>query len=152
MGLSIEFDLSLDYTEWTPEVANNFRPVVANAGKHICAGCDHLWSCYYTAELRRLKKLLEHAERQALNTKIQGSAADLVGLGIIRTGELLSKNDYPAHLVLYIHDEVHYLVPTDSNVDLFAKDFRRAMESVSEYVDVPLIFEPKVGKCWSDVK
>ena len=152
IGLSIEFDLSLDYTEWTREVADNFRPVVANAGKHACASCGKLWSCYYTAELRRLKKLLEHAERQALNTKIQGSAADLVGMGIIRTGELIEKNGYPAHPVLYIHDEVHYLVPTDSNVDLFAKDFQKAMQSVDEYVDIPLIFEPKIGKCWSDVK
>jgi DNA polymerase-1 len=152
IGLSIEFDLSLDLKEWTPAVANTMRPVIEHAHKEKCASCKYLWQCYYNIEFDRLKKALEHNERQALNTKIQGSAADLVGKGIIRTGELIQKHGYDARLIIYVHDEVHYLVPQDSNVSAFAKDFSNAMQSVDEYLDVPLVFEAKVAKQWSKIK
>lgn len=152
IGLSIEFDLATDLRDWTPKLANDFRPTIQKAGKSACAQCPLLWECYYIAEHKRLRKLLEHEERKALNTKIQGSAADLVGKGIIRTGQLIQQNDYPAHLVIYVHDEVHYLLPVDSQVDAFAKDFGKAMESVSSELTVPLKFKPKVGKSWVDIK
>ena len=152
IGLSIEFDLSVDIKDWTKEVAQLNRSTLEHGGKHKCATCDYLWACYYTTEYQRLRKALEHNQRQALNTKIQGSAADLVGLGIIRTGEKIKQNGYDAHLKIYVHDEVHYMVPTDSNVDLFAKDFSKAMQSVEEYIDVPLIFETKIDKCWAKLK
>jgi DNA polymerase I-like protein with 3'-5' exonuclease and polymerase domains len=152
IGLSIEFDLSIDLKDWTQAAANTMRPVIANAKKQKCAQCKFLWSCYYTTEYNRQKKQIEHNERQALNTKIQGSAADLVGKGIIRTGQLIQQHDFDAHLIIYVHDEVHYLVPTDSNVDLFAKDFSLAMQSVDEFLDVPLLFEAKVAKSWAKIK
>lgn len=152
IGLSIEFDLSLGLEEWTQSIASTMRPVIANAKKDKCANCKYLWSCYYTMEYDRLKKQVEHNERQALNTKIQGSAADLVGKGIIRTGELITRNNYDAHLIIYVHDEVHYLVPQDSNVELFAKDFSKAMQSVDEFLDVPLLFEAKAAKSWDKIK
>jgi DNA polymerase I-like protein with 3'-5' exonuclease and polymerase domains len=152
IGLSLEYDLSIGLNEWTQSVADTMRPVIAHAKKTKCSNCKYLWSCYYTLEYDRLKKVNEHHERQALNTKIQGSAADLVGKGIIRTGELIQKHGYDASLIIYVHDEVHYLVPADSNVDLFAKDFSKAMTSVDEYLDVPLIFEAKAAKSWDKIK
>jgi DNA polymerase I-like protein with 3'-5' exonuclease and polymerase domains len=152
IGLSLEFDLSLDLKEWTRDVANTMRPVIEHAKKERCGKCEYLWQCYYNIEYDRIKKALEHNERQALNTKIQGSAADLVGLGIIRTGQLINQHGYDARFIIYVHDEVHWLVPQDSNVDLFAKDFSKAMMSVDEYLDVPLLFEAKAAKQWSKIK
>lgn len=152
IGLSIEFDLSTDIKDWSREAADRLRPLIKHAKKEKCSDCKYLWGCYYTTEYNRLKKALEHNERQALNTKIQGSAADLVGLGIIRTGELIQRHGYDARLKIYVHDEVHYLVPTDSNVDLFAKDFSKAMQSVDEYLNVPLLFEAKAAKSWDKLK
>jgi DNA polymerase-1 len=152
IGLSLEFDLSLDPKEWTKEVADKMRPVITHAKKAQCGSCKYLWQCYYNIEFDRLKKQLEHNERQALNTKIQGSAADLVGKGIIRTGQLIRQHGYEAQFIIYVHDEVHWLCPADSNVALFAKDFAQAMMSVDEYLDVPLEFEAKVAQSWSKIK
>lgn len=152
IGLSLEYDLSIDMKTWSDEMADAMRPVIAHAGKKKCAECKYLKPCYYTLEYDRIKKLIEHNERQALNTKIQGSASDLVALGIIRTGELITRNGYDASLIIYVHDEVHYLVPTASNVDLFAKDFGKAMQSVDTYLDVPLEFKPQVAASWDKVK
>jgi DNA polymerase-1 len=126
--------------------------VIEHAKKEKCASCKYLWQCYYNIEFDRIKKMLEHNERQALNTKIQGSAADLVGKGIIRTGQLIQSSGIDAQLIIYVHDEVHYLVPEDSNVEAFRQDFGKAMMSVDEYLDVPLVFEPKVAKQWSKIK
>ena len=56
------------------------------------------------------------------------------------TGELIQRSGIDAQLIIYVHDEVHYLVPEDSNVDAFREDFGKAMMSVDEYLDVPLVF------------
>jgi DNA polymerase-1 len=132
--------------------AEAFRPLIRESGREKCADCKYLWQCYYTAEFKRLRKELEHIERQAVNTKIQGSAADLTNLGIVRTGEIINSAGYEAILTNYVHDEVIFRVPVDSNVDLFKEDFGRAMMSVQEYISVPLKFVPKVAKTWAKLK
>lgn len=152
IGLSVQYDLSMDLDEWTLDRAEAFRPLIRESGRQKCADCKYLWQCYYTAEFKRLRKELEHIERQAVNTKIQGSAADLTNLGIVRTGEMIQAAGYEAILTNYVHDEVIFRVPVDSNVDLFKEDFGRAMMSVQEYISVPLKFQPKVAKTWAKLK
>lgn len=152
IGLSVQYDLSMDLDEWTKDRAEALRPLIKQAKKSQCAACPFLWECYYTVEHKRLRSEIEHTERQAVNTEIQGSAADLTNLGIVRTGHLIEQNGYDATLYNYVHDEIVFQVPADSNVDLFAKDFQEAMESVSEYITVPLQFKPKVATTWASLK
>lgn len=151
-GLSVQYDLSMDIDEWTEARAEALRPLLKSSGKVDCANCPLLWSCYYTAEYKRLRREIEHVERQAVNTTIQGSAADLTNLGIVRTCDMIERNGYSAVLANYVHDEVIFQLPADSNVDLFRQDFEKCMTSVSEYISVPLKFKPKVAKSWADLK
>jgi len=152
IAMSVQYELSMDLDEWTQDRANAIRPLLKEAKKDQCAACPFLWECYYTVEYKRAFKEIEHVERQAVNTKIQGSAADLTNLGIVRTGEIIRQSGYDAILTNYVHDEVIFRVPVDSNVDMFIEDFGKAMTSVEEYISVPLKFEPRIGKSWDMLK
>jgi len=152
VAMSIQYDLGMDLHEWTRDRAEKIRPLLKTYKKDTCATCPFLWECYYTVECRRLKREIEHVERQIVNTKIQGSAADITNLGIVRVGELIKRHNLDAVLYLYVHDEVIFSVRADQNVDLFAQDFEKAMTSVQEYISVPLKFKPKIGKSWADLK
>ena len=90
------------------------------------------------------------AERIALNTPIQGTAADLIKLAMIRVDKAL-REEYPqAKLLLQVHDELIVECPEDiaSNV---AKLVSREMEGIAA-LKVPLTAEAKSGKSWYDAK
>ena len=87
------------------------------------------------------------AERQAFNTRIQGSAADIIKLAMIRAHDMIPKE---AKLLLTVHDELVTLTP-DSLVDKTQEAIREAMEDI-HLLDVPLIADIKVVQRWGDAK
>ena len=90
------------------------------------------------------------AERIALNTPIQGSAADLIKLAMIRVDSAL-RNHFPeAHLLLQVHDELIVECPADI-ADQVAALVSREMEQVAQ-LTVPLTAEAKWGESWYDAK
>ena len=89
-------------------------------------------------------------ERTAFNTVIQGSAADLIKLAMIAVTDRLKAEDHPARLLLQIHDELLFEVPSDRADDLEAlvtEEMTGAME-----IDVPLKVDVGTGDNWLDVK
>ncbi|XP_012557615.2 DNA polymerase theta isoform X1 [Hydra vulgaris] len=105
-----------------------------------------------------------HAERQAVNTTIQGSAADLVKIAMnnidIKLNEIfgnscfnkLAEKSQPkgAYLVLQIHDELLYEVNKE-NVDIVIKLIRREMESAI-ILSVKMPVKVKIGSSWGTLK
>lgn len=90
------------------------------------------------------------AERTAINTPIQGSAADIMKLAMLRVARTLAANtDMHARLLLQVHDEVVLETPADE-VDALAALVRTAMCTAVELI-VPLDVEVKVGPNWRDV-
>ncbi len=90
------------------------------------------------------------AERIALNTPIQGTAADLIKLAMIRVDEAL-RREYPdAKLILQVHDELIVECPEGIAADVAAL-VSREMEQVAT-LSVPLTAEAKWGKSWFDAK
>ena len=90
------------------------------------------------------------AERIALNTPIQGTAADIIKLAMIRVYEAL-KNHYPqANLLLQVHDELIIECPEEL-ADQVAELISKEMEQVAS-LSVPLIAEAKWGSSWYDAK
>lgn len=87
------------------------------------------------------------AERQAFNTKIQGSAADIIKLAMIRAHALIPKE---AKLILTVHDELVTLTP-DRLVDETEAAIRTAMEDIN-LLDIPLIADVKVVERWGEAK
>ena len=90
------------------------------------------------------------AERIALNTPIQGTAADLIKLAMIHVHNVLKEHYPQATLLLQVHDELIIECPEEiaSNV---ATLISREMEQVAS-LNVPLIAEAKWGKSWYDAK
>ncbi len=87
------------------------------------------------------------AERQAFNTRIQGSAADIMKLAMIRAYDSIPKE---ARLLLTVHDELVTLVP-DNLVDETREAIRSSMEGI-DLLDVPLIADIHVVQRWGDAK
>ena len=90
------------------------------------------------------------AERQALNTPIQGSAADLIKLAMVRVDGRLREEGLEARMVLQVHDELLLEVPEaelERIVDLVVTE----MEQVHS-LDVPLTVDAKVGKNWLEME
>ena len=90
------------------------------------------------------------AERIALNTPIQGSAADLIKLAMIRVDRALRQNYPEAKLLLQVHDELIVECPEGIAADVAAL-VSREMEQVAQ-LSVPLQAEAKTGKSWFEAK
>ena len=90
------------------------------------------------------------AERIALNTPIQGTAADLIKLAMIRVDQALKANYPEAKLILQVHDELIVECPEEI-AEAVAKLVSTQMEQVAE-LHVPLLAEAKWGKSWYEAK
>jgi DNA polymerase-1 len=90
------------------------------------------------------------AERIALNTPIQGSAADLIKLAMIRVEEALQAQFPEARLLLQVHDELIVECPEEIAAQVAAL-VSREMESIAQ-LQVPLTAEANIGKSWFDAK
>ncbi len=88
------------------------------------------------------------AQRIAINTVVQGSAAELMKIGMIKIDQMLKKYDQ-AHLVLQIHDEILMEVSIE-NVDNIAREAKKILEKAVVW-DVPLEVSMAKGYSWSDV-
>lgn len=91
--------------------------------------------------------LRARAERQAFNTKIQGTAADIIKVAMVRADTLLPEE---AELVLTVHDELVACAPAEL-ADESAQAITEAMEQVG-WLDVPLVADLKVVTRWGDAK
>lgn len=92
------------------------------------------------------------AERQAINSLVQGSAADLIKVAMVRTGTAMRESG-AGNLLLTVHDELVCRAP-DARADEAAVLLREAMvgPGIQEMVDVPLAVDLKVVDRWSEAK
>lgn len=88
-------------------------------------------------------------ERMAINMPIQGTAADIVKIAMIRLAERLSSEGFRARMLLQVHDELLLEVPRDE-VDRLVPVLRETMEGALP-LDVPLTVDVKVGTDWESM-
>jgi DNA polymerase-1 len=93
--------------------------------------------------------LAGRAERTAVNTQLQGSAADLVKLAMIRIDAHIRERELSARLVLQVHDELIYEVPRHE-LDLVRSLVRTEMEQVHP-LRIALPVETSFGPNWRDL-
>ncbi len=96
---------------------------------------------------RPSRRPLTLPERTAVNSVIQGSAADLIKLAMLAIHHRLHKEKSPARMLLQIHDELVFEAPEDA-VDNLAKLVRDEMQSVLK-LRVPLKVDVKTGANWA---
>src|SRR5438105_4097084 len=90
------------------------------------------------------------AERTAVNTPLQGTAADLIKIAMIRIDAALRERNLKSRMTLQVHDELVFEVP-ESEIDTMRALVREQMETVHP-LTVPLLVEIGVGKNWRDLE
>ncbi|MBF0601043.1 DNA polymerase I [Limosilactobacillus oris] len=90
------------------------------------------------------------AERTAMNTPIQGSAADIIKIAMIRMKEEIKQRQLQARMLLQIHDELVFEAPAEE-IPVLQKLVPQVMDSAVQ-LNVPLKVESKVGNTWYDLK
>ncbi len=95
-------------------------------------------------------QLRSGAERIAKNTRLQGSAADLVKKAMIETSRWLCDNGFQSRLILQIHDELVYSVP-ENELQQVAPELKRIMETCVT-LNVPLVCDVSYGPNLADLK
>ncbi len=94
------------------------------------------------------QRIRAEAERMAINTPIQGTAADLIKKAMIHIHRRLKRENLRTRMVLQVHDELLFEVPEDE-VDRIGPMVKEEMEGVHR-LDVPLKVDVKVGKNWDE--
>jgi DNA polymerase-1 len=89
------------------------------------------------------------AERTAVNTPLQGTAADLIKIAMIRIDAAIRERELKSRMTLQVHDELVFEVP-EAEVDTMRTLVREQMENVHP-LSVPLLVEVGVGKNWRDL-
>ncbi len=94
--------------------------------------------------------LRSFAERTAVNTPIQGTAADIMKLAMIKVSEDLAAAKFKTHILLQVHDELVLEVP-EYEKEQVAELVCKAMEGAA-VLDIPLLADVKFGKNWALAK
>jgi len=92
------------------------------------------------------RNLREFAERNAINTPIQGSAAELIKIAMINIYNELKKSNFKAKMLLQVHDELIFEVPKGEE-DSFSAFVKEKMENAVE-LKVPMVAEWGLGANW----
>jgi DNA polymerase-1 len=95
-------------------------------------------------------QLRNFAERTALNSPLQGTAADLIKLAMIAIDKRLAEEKLEAKMILQVHDELLFEAPENEQETLMAL-VRHEMENAYELA-VPLVVEIGVGSNWRDLE
>ncbi len=96
------------------------------------------------------KTIRAMAERVAINSPIQGTAADIIKLAMIKIDQRLASEQLQAKLILQVHDELIFEVP-DSELNIVKTIVRTEMESIVD-LKVPLKVDMGIGVSWFDLK
>lgn len=105
----------------------------------------------YIPELKNKNKtIVQFGERVAMNTPIQGTAADIIKIAMNNLYKALKENNLKSKLVMQVHDEL--IVETvDEELEIVERLMRETMENVVK-LDIPLDVDLNTGKSWYEAK
>jgi len=95
-------------------------------------------------------RIKQFAERMALNTPIQGTAADIIKIAMINIEEKLKKDKFASRMIMQVHDELVFDVAKDERKDVYTI-VKHGMENVIE-LNVPVEAHIEEGKNWLEME
>ncbi len=105
----------------------------------------------YIPELKSSNRNIKNfGERAAMNMPIQGTAADIIKIAMVKVYDALEKSNLGAKLILQIHDELIVECP-EENARAVKELLKTEMENAVK-LNVPLIADANIGKTWFDAK
>jgi DNA polymerase-1 len=90
------------------------------------------------------------AERTAMNHPMQGTAADIIKIAMVRVADRLREEGLRSRMILQIHDELDFEVPQDE-IEVLSALVKETMEGVAT-LRVPLIADVSFGPTWAEAK
>jgi DNA polymerase-1 len=90
--------------------------------------------------------LRSFSERNAINSPIQGSAADIIKLSMIEISKWIKQNEFNSKMIMQVHDELVFDV-CKNELEYFQSNIKKIMENVVK-MRVPLTVDLGVGKTW----
>jgi len=156
-GLSKDLGISLSeakhyittYFEQYPVVSQWMETVIDETKKHGYVTTYWGRRRYVPGIYEDNKIFYELARRVAINTKAQGTAAEIMKKGMIDLDKAFEKNNIEAQILLQIHDELLISVP-ESQKDKVEKITKDVLESVVKW-KVPLEVNTKIGPSWKEI-
>ena len=96
------------------------------------------------------KRIASFGERAAINAPIQGTAADIIKLAMIKTFHALKTQGYQTKMLLQVHDELVFEAP-NNEVEEVSKLIKQQMEEITNInLKTPLIAETGIGSNWEE--
>ncbi len=151
--LGISHGLAKSYIEkfmaQYPGVCNWMELVVCETKEKGYVETLHKRRRYLPGIHEKNKTMFDLARRIAINTAAQGTAAEIVKLGMLNLEKALIANNLGAKMLLQIHDELILEVP-ESEVSLTEKLVSDILQNVASW-NVPLVVSSKIGRDWQEV-
>jgi DNA polymerase-1 len=157
-GLSRDLGISVDeaqdfidaYFARYPKVKEYIQGQIQKAQKHGYV-TTILGRRRYIPEINNKNQAIrQFAQRQAVNTPIQGSASDLIKLAMIKIHEEMKKNKLSSMMIMQIHDELVFDV-RESELNELIELTKDRMENVLK-LDVPVRVDIKKGRNWLEME
>jgi DNA polymerase-1 len=139
-----------DYFAKFPGVASYMHDIVENARKQGFVTTLLNRRRYLPDIHSRNFNLRSFAERTAMNTPIQGTAADIIKLAMVKIDAALRASDYKARMLLQVHDELIFECPESETESVKALVEDNMMNALT--LNVPLDVDVHVGRTWYDAK
>ena len=158
-GLSRSTDLTLgeaenfvkDYFEHFPGVKKYLDNIRVTAAKQGYVETMLGRRRYFPNLSNPVNQMIRNREeREAINAPIQGTAADIMKIAMIRLKQALAASPYKAQMLLQVHDELVLEVP-DDELEPVAVLVRTTMEDALQ-LDIPLLTEARSGKNWGSLQ
>lgn len=155
-GLSKQLDCSVSeasayirtYLERFPELNKFMEKSKEEARKFGYVTTWYGRKCYISGISDKNPSIRNFGERQAINAPLQGTAADIIKLAMIRIDDIL-KNKHPdVRLLLQVHDELVLEVP-ETKIDEIAALVKEEMEKIAQF-SVPLVVETGIADNWAE--
>lgn len=134
------------YFEKYPEMKQYMEQTIMFAHEHGYVLTPYGRKCFINGINE--KGMRGFAERAAINAPLQGGAADIIKMAMVKVAKDLKSTELDATLLLQVHDELIFEV-ADKDVEAAKVIIKNAMENVVK-LDVPLIAEVGVGHNWKD--
>jgi DNA polymerase-1 len=137
------------YFEKYPQIAEYFKTTKEFAYKHGFVQNVFGRKCFIPGINEKNFYLRSFAERAAINAPIQGSAADITKIAMIKLFGELVKHNFKTKIVLQIHDEILLIAP-DDEAEIVLPLIKSCMQNIG-HLTIPLVVDVNVGSNWADL-
>ena len=135
------------YFAQMPEIKKYMDETIAFAKKHGYVTTPFGRKCPIYGITDKNKRLVQNAERAAINAPIQGGAADIIKMAMQQVYHNLQQGGFKTKMLLQVHDELIFEAP-ENEVEQVSEMIKQTMQNVVNY-DVPFIAELGAGDDWT---